>query len=92
MIPSLAVYASDTTTGSVTSWSLQSLTTGTTVAASSFDEVIEFGYLSSRIVGLVPSDENRLLVHDSVAGGMYVLRIRRRSDKVRQLRTNFTCS
>ena len=47
---------------------VRSLTTGTTVAASSFDEVIEFGYLSSRIVGLVPSDENRLLVHDSVAG------------------------
>jgi hypothetical protein len=68
MIPSLAVYDSDTTTGSVTSWSLQSLTTGTTVAASSFDEVIEFGYLSSRIVGLVPSDEKWLAAHDSVAG------------------------
>jgi hypothetical protein len=38
--------------------------------ASTLNVVTEFGYLSSRIVGLVPSDENRLRVHDSVAGGM----------------------
>jgi hypothetical protein len=37
-------YAPATEAGSVTSWSLQSLTTGTIVAASAFDEVTEFGY------------------------------------------------
>jgi hypothetical protein len=51
-----------------TSWSLQSLTTGNVVAASGFDEVTKFGYLTSRIVDLVPSDEKWLAVHDSVAG------------------------
>jgi hypothetical protein len=51
-----------------TSWSLQSLTTGAVAAASSFDEVTEFGFLSSHSVGLVPSDENRLVIHDCVAG------------------------
>ena len=50
----------------MTSWSLESLMTGTAVAASSFDEVTEFGNLSSRIVGLFSTDEKRLLVHDSV--------------------------
>jgi hypothetical protein len=35
----------------------QSLTTGTIVAASAFDEVTEFGYFS--IVGLAPSDEKQ---------------------------------
>jgi hypothetical protein len=51
-----------------TSRSLQSLTTGNVVAASGFDEVTNFGYLTSRIVGLVPSDEKWLAAHDSVAG------------------------
>jgi hypothetical protein len=32
--------------------------------------VTEFGQLSSHSVGLVPSGENQLVVHDSVAGGM----------------------
>ena len=48
----------------------ESHTTGTAVAASGLDEVTKFGYLSSRIVGLVPSDKNPLRVHDSVAAGM----------------------
>jgi hypothetical protein len=69
MIPSLWVCVVGTETDSVTSWLLQSLMTDTTVTASGFDEVTEFGYLSSRCVGLVPSDENRLLVHDYVVDG-----------------------
>jgi hypothetical protein len=47
----------------------QSLTTGTIVAASAFDEVTEFGYLS--IVGLAPSDEKQ------TSRWCYVLGIRR---------------
>jgi hypothetical protein len=51
------------------SWSLHSLNKGCAFAAASgFDEVTEFGYLSSHSVGLVPSDENRL-VHDSIGDG-----------------------
>jgi hypothetical protein len=60
-----------------TSWSLQSLTTGANLGESGFDEaltrlneVTKFGYLSSHSVGLVPSNENQLVIHDSIAGGM----------------------
>ncbi len=70
MIPSLAVYASDTETGSVTSWSLQSLRTGTIVVTSGFSGITEFGYLLSQFVGLVSGNEYRLVIRDYVAGCM----------------------
>jgi hypothetical protein len=41
------------------------------VAVSGLKRVTEFDSRLLQLVGLVPSDENRLLVHDSVAGGMY---------------------
>ncbi len=37
---------------------------------SGFNEVTEFGYWLSHFIGLVPRDENRLVIHDSVAGCM----------------------
>jgi hypothetical protein len=52
-----------------TSWSLLSLTSGAFATASGFDEVTELGYMSSHSVGLVPSDENRRVIHDSVVDG-----------------------
>jgi hypothetical protein len=52
-----------------TSWSSCSLTTGARVAASGFNEVTEYGYLSSHSVGLVPTDEYQLVILDSVAEG-----------------------
>jgi hypothetical protein len=62
-----------------TSWSLQSLTTSTVVAASGFDQVTEFVYLSSRIV------------HDSVAGGM-CFRYGDGPAALYATKDNFTCS
>jgi hypothetical protein len=46
------------------------LTTGVVIAASSFNKVTEFGYWLSQFVDLVPSDEYRLVIRDSVAGDM----------------------
>jgi hypothetical protein len=49
---------------------LQSLTTGSVVAASGFNEVTELGYLLSQSVGLVPGDEHQLVILDAVGDGM----------------------
>jgi hypothetical protein len=49
-----------------TSWSLQSLTTGTVAATSGFNEVIEFGSFVA-VCQLVAGDE-QLVTYDSVAG------------------------
>jgi hypothetical protein len=38
--------------------------------ASSFNKVAEFGYWLSQFVDFVPSDEYRLVIRNSVAGGM----------------------
>jgi hypothetical protein len=53
-----------------TSWSLQSLRTGTIVVTSDFSGITEFGYLLSQFVGLVSGNEYRLVIRDSVAGCM----------------------
>jgi hypothetical protein len=52
-----------------TSWSLQSLTTGTVAATSGFNEVIEFGSFVA-VCQLVAGDE-QLVTYDSVAGCFY---------------------
>jgi hypothetical protein len=55
---------------------LESLETGAFAAGLSFlsfYEVTKFGYLSSHSLGLVPSDEDRLVILDSIGDGMYVL-------------------
>ena len=46
------------------------MTTGVVIAASSFNKVTEFGYWLSQFVDLVPSDGYRLVIRDSVAGGV----------------------
>jgi hypothetical protein len=46
------------------------LTTGVLIAASGFNKVTEFGYWLLQFVGLIPSNEYRLVIHDSVAGCM----------------------
>ena len=53
-----------------TSWSLQSLRTGTIVVTSGFSGITEFGYLLSQFVGLVSGNEYRLVIRDSVVGCM----------------------
>jgi hypothetical protein len=52
-----------------TSRSLQNLTTGAVVAASSYDEVTEFAYLWSQPVAWIPGDEYQLAILDSVSDG-----------------------
>jgi hypothetical protein len=46
------------------------LTTGVAVAASGSKKVTEFDYWLSQFVGLVPREEYRLVINDSVTGGM----------------------
>jgi hypothetical protein len=53
-----------------TSWSLQSLTTGASVAASGFGDVTESGFFLSESVDLVPGDEYQLVILDSIGDGM----------------------
>jgi hypothetical protein len=53
-----------------TSWSLQSLTTGTVVAASGFNEVTELDFLLSQSIDLVPNDEYQLVILDSFGDGI----------------------
>jgi hypothetical protein len=48
----------------------RSFTTSTVVAASGYNEVIEFSYLSSQSVDLVPDDDYHLVVLDSVGDGV----------------------
>jgi hypothetical protein len=56
-----------------TSWLLQSRTTGSVVAASGFNEVVEAGLSLSQAVDLVPGDEYELVVLDLAGDGMCCL-------------------